>query len=75
MWTSSRLRLPTRTFELTVHTYDLASALQVNTRAPEAAVVETMTLVGGLAARNDQSGSLLLAATGRGGLFAWFTVL
>lgn len=67
--------LPTRTFELTVHTYDLAAALQLDTRAPEAAAVESISLVGRLAARNGQAGSLLLAATGRGGLPAGFTVL
>lgn len=67
--------LPTRTFELTVHTCDLAAALQADTQPPPAAVVETMALVGALSAAGGHAGPLLLAATGRGGLPAGFTVL
>jgi hypothetical protein len=72
-----RLRdyLPTRTFELAVHTADLAAALgepldvPVTAAAQALRVVEDLALVGGLA------GPLLLAATGRPGLPAGFSVL
>lgn len=67
--------LPTRTFELTVHTCDLAAVLGVPIQVPEAAAVEGLTLIGGLAARTGQAGPLLLAATGRTSLPAGFTVL
>lgn len=67
--------LPTRTFELTVHTCDLAAVLGVPMQVPEAAAVESLTLIGGLAACTGQAGHLLLAATGRTGLPAGFTVL
>ncbi len=67
--------LPTRTFELTVHTCDLAVALGVPFNVPEAAAAESLTVLGGLAARPDVAGPLLLAATGRQRLPAGFSVL
>ena len=67
--------LPTRTFELTVHTCDLAVALDQPLDVPEAAAVESLTLLAGLAARRADVGALLLAATGRRGLPPGFTVL
>jgi Mycothiol maleylpyruvate isomerase N-terminal domain len=67
--------LPTRTFELTVHTCDLAVALDQPLDVPEAAAVESLDVLGTLAARNARAGALLLAATGRRGLPPGFTVL
>lgn len=67
--------LPTRTFELTVHTCDLAVALGVPFEVPEAAAAESLTVLGGLASRPDLAGPLLLAATGRQPLPASFSVL
>ncbi len=67
--------LPTRIFELTVHTCDLATALGEQFEVPQAAGVESLSLVGELAARAGRAGPLLRAATGRGGLPNGFTVL
>ncbi|MDP9461967.1 MAG: maleylpyruvate isomerase N-terminal domain-containing protein [Actinomycetota bacterium] len=64
--------LPTRTFELTVHTCDLAAALGQPLDVQPAAAVNSLTLLGELAAR---AGPLLLAGTGRGGLPDRFTAL
>lgn len=72
-----RLRdyLPTRTFELVVHTADLATALGAPLDAPEMPGVQALELVAQLAAAEGLSGPLLLAATGRRELEAGFTVL
>lgn len=67
--------LPTRTFELTVHTCDLATALGRTLVVPEAAAAESLALAGALAARSGLAGPLLLAATGRTGLDPGYTVL
>lgn len=67
--------LPTRTFELTVHTCDLATALERELDVPETAGAESLALAGALAARSGLAGSLLLAVTGRTRLDAAFTVL
>jgi hypothetical protein len=67
--------LPTRTFELTVHTCDLAAALGAPLDLPDAAAVETLKVLGGLASRSDLAGPLLLAATGRQPFPAGFSVL
>jgi uncharacterized protein (TIGR03083 family) len=67
--------LPSRTFELTVHTCDLAAALGVEQRVPAAAAAASLALAGGLAARAGRAAALLLAATGRGGLPDGYTVL
>lgn len=67
--------LPTRTFELTVHTCDLAVALGQALDVPQAAAAESLTLLGGLATQAGAAGPLLLAATGRCGLPSGFSVL
>lgn len=67
--------LPTRTFELTVHTCDLAVALGLPLDVPQGAAIESLDLMGQLAARNGQGGAMLLAATGRHALPPGFTVL
>jgi hypothetical protein len=62
-----RLRdyLPTRTFELTVHTADLATALSLPAELPPAAASEALQLVCDLAVAADVAAALLLAVTGR----------
>lgn len=67
--------LPTRTFELTVHTCDLAAALGLPADVPVAAAEATALLVGQLVARSGLAAPLLLAVTGRGPLPPGFTVL
>jgi len=58
--------LPTRTFELVVHTCDLAVALGEPMNVPQPAAAEALALVSELAVRGGTVGPLLLAATGRG---------
>jgi hypothetical protein len=72
-----RLRdyLPTRTFELTVHTADLATALGVPPDVPATAAAQALQVVTDLAVADGLAGALLLAATGRPGLPAGFSVL
>ena len=68
--------LPTRTFELAVHTSDLASALGVlPPEVPATAAAQALAVVAGLAVTEGHAGTLLLAATGRRGLPAGFSVL
>jgi hypothetical protein len=67
--------LPTRTFELTVHTADLLAALGRAEEPPPSAARETLGVVADLAVETGRAGALLRAATGRGGLPAGYTVL
>jgi uncharacterized protein (TIGR03083 family) len=67
--------LPTRIFELTIHTLDLAAAVGIAATPSEAAARITSTLVLELALASRKVGPLLLAATGRGPLPAGFSVL
>jgi mycothiol maleylpyruvate isomerase-like protein len=67
--------LPTRTFELVVHTADLATALGTPLDVPSTAAAQALTLVADLAVSGGLAGPLLLAATGRTGLPAGFSVL
>ena len=67
--------LPTRTFELTVHTCDLAASMGEPIQVPDAAASASLRLLGDLAVRRGLAPELLLAATGRGSLPAGFTVL
>ena len=67
--------LPTRTFELAVHTCDLAAALGVPARVPASAAAETLAVVGGVAAADGRADEVLLALTGRRPLRADFSVL
>ena len=59
--------LPTRTFELAVHTADLAGALGVPPDVPATAAAQALHLVAEIAAADGVAGPLLLAATGRPG--------
>ncbi len=67
--------LPTRSFELTVHTLDLVAALGLAGTPPAEAATEALRLVADLAVADGRAGELLLAATGRAGLPAGFSVL
>jgi hypothetical protein len=67
--------LPTRTFELTVHTADLAIALELAPELPKTAGAQALHLVTSLAVGDGLAGLLLLAATGRRGLPSGFSVL
>jgi hypothetical protein len=67
--------LPTRTFELAVHTCDLAAALAEPPVVPPTAAAQALSIVTELAVADGAAGSLLLAATGRSGLPAGFSVL
>jgi uncharacterized protein (TIGR03083 family) len=67
--------LPTRTFELAVHTADLATALGAPLDVPATAAGQALRLVAELAVDEGRAGPLLLAATGRGGLPTGWSVL
>lgn len=67
--------LPTRTFELAVHTADLATALGLPLDVPAAAATQALHLVTEIAVTDGRAGPLLLAATGRPALPAGFSVL
>ncbi|GAA1437734.1 maleylpyruvate isomerase N-terminal domain-containing protein [Microlunatus lacustris] len=67
--------LPTRTFELTVHTADLAVALGLPVDLPVTAATQALHLVTELALTRGLAGPLLLSATGRPGLAPGSSVL
>ena len=67
--------LPTRTFELVVHTTDLTAALAVPADVPPTAGLQALQLVAELAVADGRAAPLLLAATGRRDLPSGFTVL
>ncbi len=57
--------LPTRTFELVVHTADLCRALGVSVDVPAHAASQALRIVTDLATADGRAGDLLLAVTGR----------
>ena len=67
--------LPTRTFELIIHTMDLAIAAGVDDEPPEKGLETTMQILGQLAVHRGQAPGLILAATGRHVLPQGFSVL
>jgi uncharacterized protein (TIGR03083 family) len=67
--------LPTRTFELVVHTADLAAALGTPSEPPAVPGQQAFELVARLALDEGVAGPLLRAATGREGLPPGFSVL
>ena len=67
--------LPTRTFELIIHTMDLAIALGVNDEPPENGLEATIQILGQLALYRGHAPGLILAATGRHVLPDGFSVL
>jgi uncharacterized protein (TIGR03083 family) len=62
--------LPTRTFELAVHTADLAAALGAPPDVPPTAAAQALRIVADLAIGDGAAGRLLLLATGRAGGFS-----
>jgi uncharacterized protein (TIGR03083 family) len=67
--------LPTRTFELVVHTCDLASALEVDATPPHDAAASALHLALDLSLLNGSAADVLLALSGRRGLPPGFTIL
>jgi hypothetical protein len=67
--------LPTRTFELVVHTADLALVLAEPLDAPATAAAQVLGIISDIAITDGTAGSLVLLATGRTGLPARFSVL
>ena len=67
--------LPTRTFELAVHTADLATALGLPLDYPATAAGQALGVIADLAVGEGLAGPLLLAATGRPGHPPGFSVL
>ena len=67
--------LPSRVFELAVHTLDIATALPVAVTLPATVAAVSLHLLADLAAQPGKAASLLLAATGRHALPAGFSVL
>jgi hypothetical protein len=67
--------LPTRTFELVVHSQDLASALGEQAAVPEEAARQALGLAAELAVAGGDASEVLLALTGRRALPEGFSVL
>ena len=67
--------LPTRTFELTIHTCDVAAALDLPLAVPTPAAAQAMQIISELIADDPRAGTVLLALTGRTGLPLDFSVL
>jgi uncharacterized protein (TIGR03083 family) len=67
--------LPTRTFELVVHTADLVTALGLDETPPRDAAASALRLAVDLSVERGTAGDVLLALTGRRGLGTGFTVL
>jgi Mycothiol maleylpyruvate isomerase N-terminal domain len=67
--------LPTRTFELTVHTADLAMAIGEPLAVPPAPAAQALAIVADLAVTDGLAGRLLLLATGRSSVPSGFSVL
>lgn len=67
--------LPTRVFELTVHSLDLARALGRKIELPKQAAVSALHLLAHLASTSADPGVLLLAGTGRESLPPGYSVL
>jgi uncharacterized protein (TIGR03083 family) len=67
--------LPSRIFELAVHTLDIAAALPVTATLPAPVAAVALHLLADMALQPDKAAALLLAATGRRALPAGFWVL
>ncbi|WP_298208996.1 maleylpyruvate isomerase N-terminal domain-containing protein [Ferrimicrobium sp.] len=67
--------LPTRTFELTVHTCDLACALGHALEVPQLPAAQSLSIISGLTIEVGNAGLLLLSTTGRQQLPFGFTVV
>lgn len=67
--------LPTRTFELAVHSLDVAAAAGLRVELPERVTADAAALAARIAAATGHGQAFLLAATGRGSLPAGFSVV
>jgi uncharacterized protein (TIGR03083 family) len=67
--------LPTRTFELVVHTADLASALDIQAVPPQVAAASALRVATDLSLERGSAVDVLSALTGRHPLSPGFTVL
>lgn len=67
--------LPTRTFELVVHTLDLAHAIGASVQPPTEATAASLEIAAELALRSGSGAAVLLALTGRRPLTAGFSVV
>ncbi|SEQ78541.1 maleylpyruvate isomerase N-terminal domain-containing protein [Lentzea albida] len=67
--------LPTRTFELVVHGFDLAAAVDLPFEPPVDALAESAALAARLAAVTGDGRAVVLALTGRHDLAAGFSVV
>ena len=67
--------LPTRTFELIIHTMDLTKALGGESSPPRRGMETTLQMIGQLALNRGYAQDLILSSTGRDGLARGFTVL
>ncbi|MCT7369042.1 maleylpyruvate isomerase N-terminal domain-containing protein [Mycolicibacterium llatzerense] len=67
--------LPTRVFELTVHSLDIARATGIDFAPPEQALEAATVLAAQISALTSQAAAVLTALTGRGALPAGFSVV
>ncbi|MFI5266237.1 MAG: maleylpyruvate isomerase N-terminal domain-containing protein [Chloroflexota bacterium] len=67
--------LPTRIFELTIHSLDLAAALASPDQPPRSALAVTLDLASKLALEQSRAGDALLALTGRRHLPDGYSIL
>jgi uncharacterized protein (TIGR03083 family) len=67
--------LPTRTFELAVHSLDIAGAVGIPFILPADVLDEAMVLATRIAVANGQGETVLLSLTGRAALPPWFSVV
>ena len=67
--------LPTRTFELIIHTMDLTKALGLESSPPRRGMETTLQMIGQLALNRGYAQDLIFSSTGRDGLARGFTVL
>lgn len=67
--------LPTRVFELTVHSLDIARATGIDFAPPEQALEAATVLAAQISALAGQAAAVLTALTGRGALPAGFSVV
>lgn len=67
--------LPTRTFELAVHSLDIAGALGISLELPDDVLADALALASRIAVASGHGPAVLLALTGRMGLPPSFSVV
>ena len=60
--------LPTRTFELAVHSLDIAGALGISLELPDDVLADALALASRITVASGRGSAVLLALTGRAGL-------